>query len=85
VGKQMPHGRAFGTGRLVEIDHAFFGCDQRSQRGDELRDRGPTHRPIARAVRRNHLSVTGDPGRRRGRLPLVDLPKRLHSRAILVR
>ena len=84
VREQMPHGRALGPGGLIEIDRALFGRNERCQRGDELRHRGPTHRLITRAVRRDHLSVAHGTGRRDRRRPPVDLPKRIHSRAILV-
>ena len=76
--------RALGPGGLVEIDHALFGRDERCERGDQLCHRCPAQRLRTRAVGRDNVPVPHDAGRRSGRLPLVDLLKRIHSRAILV-
>ena len=44
VGEQVPHGRAGRAGRLVEVDDALLGGDERGERADRLRDRGEAGR-----------------------------------------
>ena len=39
VGEQVPHRRAGRPGRLVEVDDALLGRDERRERADRLRDR----------------------------------------------
>ena len=82
--EQMPHRRAFGPGRLVEVDHALLRGDQRRERRDELRHGCPAHH----LVRRPRVATTSPsrttPAAANDARPALDLPKCFfHRRAIL--
>ena len=79
VGKQVAQGRAGRAGRLVEVDDALLGSDQRRERRDRLGDRGPAEDVLARPLGSNLLAVAQDAdGYRLGR-PALDLPKSVHG------
>ena len=79
--EQMPHGRALRAGRLVEVDGALLGGDERRQRGDELRHRRPAEDVVARPVRRDLLAAAHDAGRGRvGAGQASICTERLHGR-----
>src|SRR5205085_1316714 len=84
VCEQMADGGSFGTGRLVEVDRALLGCDERGEGGDELRHRRPAEDAVALPVRDDLLGVAddGDCDVRGG--PALDLPQRVHT-AMLIR
>ena len=53
VREQVANGRARRPGRLVEVDDALLGGDERRERGDRLRDRSESNRACRVAVRRD--------------------------------
>src|SRR5205085_978145 len=80
VGEQVAQRGAGRPGRLVDVDDALLGRDERRERRDELRDRGPADGAGAVAdgaqlapVRVEHRD------RRERRRPRFDLTQSLHS------
>ena len=79
VREQVADRRARRTCRLVEIDNAFLGGDERRERGDRLRHRRETNRGHDVTVRRDlafgiHRTCRGELDR-----PVVDLAECLHA------
>ena len=79
VREQVPHRRALGPGRLVEIQHAFLGRDQRRVGGEQLRHRAPAEPMLTVAVLGNNPVGRRDPGCVVLGRPFVDLAKRIHG------
>ena len=81
--EQMPHRRAGRPGGLVEVDRPLLGGDERRQRGDRLRHRGPAEDERRRPTPRDlALRAQDGDGHVLGR-PVVYLPERVHEAAIL--
>ena len=83
VREQMPHGRAGRPGRLVEVDDALLGGDERRERADGLRHRGERNGAERVAAGRDRAVGAGDAGRRERDVPAVDLAQSLQRGAIL--
>ncbi len=80
VSEQVTHRRAGRPGRLVEVDDAFLGGDERRERADGLRDRGEEDGATGIAVRRDRGGCVGHPGRGEGNVPHLDLAQSVHFR-----
>ena len=80
VREQMTDGCARRPRRLVEVDDALLGRDERRERGDRLRDRREAHgtaRVPAGVAIAPSARVT--PAAANGHVPGVDLVQRLHG------
>ena len=80
VREEMANRRAGRPGRLVEIDDALLGCDERRERGDRLRHGCQSDRARRVAVRRHLAAWIDDTGGGELDGPVVDLAKCLHAR-----
>ncbi len=79
VREQMPDCRAFGAGRLVEVEDSLLRRDQHGERNSELRHRRPAQLHVAWPMRGDHLAPTHDPGRGVLGFPGVDLTQGVHA------
>src|SRR4051794_41382679 len=77
--------RSLGEGRMVEADTAAYHGEELRWLGRELGTGRPAKDLRARAVNGHDLPAVQDGGRLRRGGPAVDLPERLHRRAILRR
>ena len=79
VGEQVPNGGPGRPGRLVEVDDALLGGDERRERRDRLRDRRQPYRPFRVAVGGDRGVRARHTGGREGDIPGVDLVESVHG------
>ena len=80
VRQQVPDGRAFGPRRLVQVERALLGGDQRRVGDDRLRDGAPAEAVIDVAVLGDDRVGSRDTGGSMLGRPRLDLAERFHGR-----
>ena len=79
VREQMPDRRALGPGRLVEVDRALLGRDQRRVGGESFVTEPQPNRCSRRRARRRRPPAVATPAAACVCGPRLDLAKRLHG------